>query len=148
MPLLKPDLPDDFPKVAFVGKDHRIVMDLCRICRHKTIVVEQRSQDARGEDRWEPISENEPNYRALLVINHFLSQRIDNFASTQVEALANFIMSEIPGEPSQSESAVDTAIRLLRQALKIEGLFKQVVVKREPEPSWYDHSEHLRSSHE
>ena len=32
----------------------------------------------------------------------------------QINKLANFIMKEIPGETSQSEGAVDTAIRLLR----------------------------------
>ena len=36
-------------------------------------------------------------------------------AEQQVEKLANFIMQEIPGEPSQSEGAVDTAIRLLKK---------------------------------
>lgn len=34
----------------------------------------------------------------------------------QIEKLADFIMNEIPGEPSQSEGAVDTAIRLLRHS--------------------------------
>lgn len=33
----------------------------------------------------------------------------------QIEKLANFIMNEIPGEPSESEGAVDTAIRLLKK---------------------------------
>lgn len=33
---------------------------------------------------------------------------------SQVDRLAKFIVAEIPGEPSQSEGAVDTAIRLLR----------------------------------
>lgn len=32
----------------------------------------------------------------------------------QIDALANFIMAEIPGEPSQSQGAVDTAIRVMR----------------------------------
>ena len=31
----------------------------------------------------------------------------------QLARLADYIMTEIPGEPSQSEGAVDTAIRLL-----------------------------------
>jgi len=35
----------------------------------------------------------------------------------QVEQLANFIMHEVPGEPSQSEGAVDTAIRWMRARL-------------------------------
>jgi len=38
-------------------------------------------------------------------------------AEQQIKRLARFIM-EIPGEPSQSEGAVDTAIRLLRQYLR------------------------------
>ena len=38
----------------------------------------------------------------------------DEPLSAQVERLANVIMFEIPGEPSQSEGAIDTAIRLLR----------------------------------
>jgi len=33
----------------------------------------------------------------------------------QIQLLANYIMWEIPGEPSRSEGAGDTAIRLLRQ---------------------------------
>lgn len=35
----------------------------------------------------------------------------------QIEKLANFIMENIPGEPSQSEGAVDTAIRLLNDTV-------------------------------
>lgn len=32
---------------------------------------------------------------------------------TQIDLLANYIMGEIPGEPSKSEGAGETAIRLL-----------------------------------
>jgi hypothetical protein len=32
---------------------------------------------------------------------------------SQINKLANFIMAHVEGEPSKSESAVDTAIRLL-----------------------------------
>ena len=35
-------------------------------------------------------------------------------ASEQTEILANYIMAEIPGEPSQSEGAGETAVRVLR----------------------------------
>ena len=35
-------------------------------------------------------------------------------ASKQIESLGYFIMNEVPGEPSQSQGAVETAIRLLR----------------------------------
>ena len=34
---------------------------------------------------------------------------------SQIERLANFILENVPGEPSRSEGAVDTAIRLLRE---------------------------------
>ena len=33
----------------------------------------------------------------------------------QVEELSRFIMAEVPGEPSQSEGAIETAIRLIRE---------------------------------
>jgi hypothetical protein len=38
----------------------------------------------------------------------------------QVKRLADFIMFSIPGEPSQSDGAVDTAIRLLGAAYSLE----------------------------
>lgn len=34
---------------------------------------------------------------------------------TQIDCLAKFIMAEIQGEPSQSQGAVDTAIRIIRE---------------------------------
>ena len=34
-------------------------------------------------------------------------------AKTQIDLLADYIMAEIPGEPSQSEGAGDTAIRVI-----------------------------------
>jgi len=40
-------------------------------------------------------------------------------ADEQIDRLARFIMEEVPGEPSQDQSAVDTAIRLIRQAVKV-----------------------------
>lgn len=40
-----------------------------------------------------------------------------SLAKKQIDQLANFIMAEVPGEPSQSEGAVDTAIRWMRCAL-------------------------------
>lgn len=36
---------------------------------------------------------------------------------TEIEKLANFIMNEVDGEPSKSESAVDCAIRIIKQDL-------------------------------
>ena len=39
----------------------------------------------------------------------------------EIRRLAQFIMEEVPGEPSQSEGAVDTAIRLIRESLNKQG---------------------------
>ena len=36
-------------------------------------------------------------------------------AEKQTELLANYIMSDVPGEPSQDEGAGDTAVRLLKR---------------------------------
>ena len=36
-------------------------------------------------------------------------------AAQQIEVLANYIMDNVPGEPSHSEGAGDCAVRLLRQ---------------------------------
>ena len=36
-------------------------------------------------------------------------------ARQQIDVLANYIMAEIPGEPSRSEGAGDTAMRLLKK---------------------------------
>lgn len=36
--------------------------------------------------------------------------------TAQIDRLARWIMANVPGEPSRSEGAVDTAIRLLAQA--------------------------------
>ena len=37
---------------------------------------------------------------------------------SQVKRLAGFIIAEVPGEPSQSEGAIDTAIRIIRELQK------------------------------
>ncbi len=42
----------------------------------------------------------------------------------QVEQLGNFIMSDVPGEPSQSEGAVEIAIRLIKT--HVPGVEKDV----------------------
>lgn len=45
-------------------------------------------------------------------------EKLENLEA-QVDRLAKFIMFNIPGEPSQSESACDTAIRLLAHYIKL-----------------------------
>jgi hypothetical protein len=39
-------------------------------------------------------------------------------AQEQIDKLANFIMAKVPGEPSENEGAVDTAIRIMSQQLE------------------------------
>lgn len=60
---------------------------------------------------------------------YFVDERKSNedevTALNEINKLADFIIGEIPGEPSKSESAVDTAIRLLGdylQLLVVSGL--------------------------
>ena len=38
---------------------------------------------------------------------------------SQLERLSNFILNEIPGEPSQNEGAIDTAIRIMKEQEKV-----------------------------
>jgi hypothetical protein len=46
----------------------------------------------------------------------------------QIDKLAAFIIHEVPGEPSTSESAVDTAIRIIKaQHREIEFLNARVL---------------------
>jgi len=45
----------------------------------------------------------------------------------QIEVIANYIMAEIPGEPSRSEGAGDTAVRLLKEYRRILGLACEAV---------------------
>ena len=46
----------------------------------------------------------------------------------QINQLANFIMAEIPGEPSQSEGAVDTAMRWMSSRLVDEAMIERAAL--------------------
>lgn len=56
----------------------------------------------------------------------------------QIERLAQFIMHKIPGEPSQSEGAVDTAIRIMGdQAREVEALrAENAILRAERNEPW------------
>jgi len=43
----------------------------------------------------------------------------------QLDKLAQFIVEHVPGEPSQSEGVVDTAIRLLSRLTALEGALER-----------------------
>lgn len=44
----------------------------------------------------------------------------------QIERLAQFIMAEVPGEPSISEGAVDCAIRLLGDGVRFRSALQKI----------------------
>ncbi len=59
-------------------------------------------------------------------------------AEDQVKRLGIFIMENVPGEPSQSEGAVDTAIRVLQSLLTTMGVYAEDIfslVRRRNEPT-------------
>ena len=47
-------------------------------------------------------------------VYELISQLDEPEVNSQINKLANFIMSEVEGEPSQSQGAVDTAIRIIQ----------------------------------
>lgn len=55
--------------------------------------------------------------RAVAAVSEDLEEEAEDLRS-QITKLADFIVAEIPGEPSRSEGAVDTAIRLLQMMRK------------------------------
>jgi hypothetical protein len=42
-----------------------------------------------------------------------MSDQVNESPSSQIDRLAAFILEKVPGEPSQSQGAVDTAIRVM-----------------------------------
>ena len=58
---------------------------------------------------------------------------------SQVSRLASFIMSEIPGEPSQDQGAIDTAIRLLSRHAEVRK-----VHEIQGQPGNWDYSEYMQ----
>ena len=62
-----------------------------------------------------------------------VKQRIDQLdepeVNSQIDKLANFIMSEVEGEPSQNQAAVDTAIRIIKSYQNQETLSQEWLVE-------------------
>ena len=56
---------------------------------------------------------------------HNTKEKNSNSADSQIDILAKFIMAEVEGEPSQNESAVECAIRLIRESLPCGKTNKQ-----------------------
>lgn len=55
-----------------------------------------------------------PDAKLGAVFGYVEPESAPSAAEDQIDELAAFIIAEIPGEPSQNEGAVATAIRLLR----------------------------------
>ena len=101
-------------EVDLDGRSVRGVYDVCRLCS-------EASDGARHS--YHPfflhpfIKPPQPPR-----ITNTMTESLDS----QIDRLAKFIMENIPGEPSQSEGAVDTAIRIMASALtRIDLLVSQ-----------------------
>lgn len=86
----------------------------------------------------------ERNRQALLGCGTFKTERTysqrfgvqDHFCSTepphsQLQRLGGFILREIEGEPSASEGAVDTAIRLIRDSTRYTRTLRAIIDERD-----------------
>ncbi len=92
-----------------------------QIWLHPEVVIEK-GRERTPEPSGSPLVAGEVIYRKVAVNQGQLYIRCGGrgnnnpqpeTAEQQIDRLAKFIMESIPGEPSQSEGAVDTAIRLL-----------------------------------
>ena len=59
------------------------------------------------------------------VVDEILNQLDEPEVNSQIDKLANFIMSEVEGEPSQNQGAVDTAIRIIKSYQNQETLSQE-----------------------
>lgn len=59
---------------------------------------------------------------ATINVVNLINQLDDPEVNSQIDKLANFIMSEVEGEPSQNQGAVDTAIRIIKSYQNQETL--------------------------
>jgi hypothetical protein len=72
----------------------------------------------QGKDEWHFFPEE------LKLIKEGEKEVINLELHDQIDKLANFIMENIPGEPSRNEGAIDTVIRLLKKWKNFEVLLK------------------------
>lgn len=61
-------------------------------------------------------------------------QRDRTDVEKQVDKLAGFILAEVPGEPSRSEGAIETAMRVLKRYLHMVGKLTRYVEQSGPVP--------------
>ena len=72
-----------------------------------------------------------------------LAEEAGTVSAAQIVRLANFIMEEVPGEPSQSEGAVDVAIRWMRSRLEYEQKLYETATDGGPNPDYDEASDPL-----
>lgn len=75
---------------------------------------------------------------AAIILTHDAAQRATiEQRDEQIDKLAQFIREQVPGEPSKSEGAVDTAIRVIaQQAQEIERLTVELLAARSACDAW------------
>ena len=75
-------------------------------------------------------SENYPHNKMIEkeIVLSILNRLDEPKVNSQIDKLANFIMSEVEGEPSQSQGAVDTAIRIIKSYQNQEREQKSLLV--------------------
>jgi hypothetical protein len=79
----------------------KITIENAQKIADKTAEALRKSREVKPEDLTRPIGATAP-------------ARTTETLEAQVDRLARFIMAEVPGEPSQNEGAIDTAIRIIR----------------------------------
>lgn len=84
---------------------------------------------------------NDPFFNRLVKELEFAFQSFadkqNEHLANQIDTLAGFILKNVPGEPSQSEGAVECAIRIIHQLQqKIAELEKQLKVSKANAESW------------
>ena len=78
-----------------------------------------RLEDKR-KDQWADIK-----YQTLREVLQKLGHLDEPEVNSQIDKLANFIMSEVEGEPSQNQGAVDTAMRIIKSHQNQETLSQE-----------------------
>lgn len=94
-----------------------IAIERIRLCKeYDDLFGLQHTRDAEAVALWRA---EDPEARALVVpdLGNLLEWLIErgNQPLAQINDLAEFIIHEVPGEPSQSEGAIACAIRLLAE---------------------------------
>lgn len=104
----------------------RTVNDLV-VCRGCSTIAGQEVKHLPPPCEYQPGAVNPvlPGVIPAEAVREYARERVEKTnqgrLEEQVDRLAQFILETVPGEPSQDEGAVDTAIRVLRRTLMAEA---------------------------